>query len=312
LNLKDKLNLYGSKKIPFFFCISYDMSVWEVCKLSQLPKNIRFEINKKNIKKSNINFKKKPISRQKYKKKFDFIQKKIRQGDTYLANLTTSTKIKSKYPLKALYDKANARFKLYFKDKFICFSPERFVKCKNNKIYTYPMKGTIDVDIKNSKKKLKNDKKELAEHTMVVDLLRNDLSMVSKKVRVKKFRYFEKIEAGQKQLWQTSSKIQGDLKSNWQKNIGDILLLLLPAGSITGTPKINTVKILKDIEGYSRDYYTGIFGIFDGKNLDSAVMIRFIQKDKNNNLIYKSGGGITCDSNIDLEYQEMIDKIYLP
>lgn len=73
-----------------------------------------------------------------------------------------------------------------------------------------------------------------------------------------------------------------------------------------------TVEILKEIEGYERGFYTGVFGIFDGKNLDSAVMIRFIEKDKDGNLFYKSGGGITCDSDCKSEYEEMIDKIYLP
>ena len=96
------------------------------------------------------------------------------------------------------------------------------------------------------------------------------------------------------------------------EKIGDILTSILPAGSITGTPKKKTVEILKKIENYDRGFYTGIFGVFDGINLDSSVMIRFIQQEQNGELFYKSGGGITCDSNVNLEYQELIDKIYLP
>jgi para-aminobenzoate synthetase component 1 len=86
---------------------------------------------------------------------------------------------------------------------------------------------------------------------------------------------------------------------------------MLPAGSITGTPKKSSVQIIEEVEQYKRGYYTGIFGIYDGKSLDSAVMIRFIQKEKED-FFYKSGGGITSDSNAHLEYQELIDKIYIP
>ena len=153
---------------------------------------------------------------------------------------------------------------------------------------------------------------EMAEHTMVVDLLRNDLGIVANKIRVDEFRYIDKINAGDKELLQISSKISGELKENWNENIGDILASLLPAGSITGTPKKKTIEILKDIEEYDRGFYTGIFGVFDGENFNSAVMIRFIEKDENSNLYYKSGGGITCDSDASLEYQELLDKIYLP
>ena len=153
--------------------------------------------------------------------------------------------------------------------------------------------------------------KEMAEHTMVVDLLRNDLSIVSNRVRVEKFRYVDEISAGEKRLLQISSKISGELDENWNKKVGDILVSLLPAGSITGTPKRKTVEIIKKVEKYDRDFYTGIFGVFDGKSLDSAVMIRFIEKDKDGEFYYKSGGGITCDSNASLEYQELLDKIYI-
>ncbi len=311
MTLKEKLNLYGLEKEPFFFCISYDMTQWEVIKLSQLPQNIKFMINNTQIQSNKQILKKEPISKEKYKVKFNSIQEQIRNGNTYLTNLTTKTNIDIGYSLSQLYDMANAKFKLYFKDKFICFSPERFIKIYDSYIYTYPMKGTIDASIKNAKEKILNDPKELAEHTMVVDLLRNDLSIVSSNVKVTKFRYCETINAGDKQLIQVSSKIQGLLQDDWYKNIGDIITSILPAGSITGTPKKKTIEIIKKVEDYDRDFFTGIFGIFDGKNIDSSVMIRFIEKE-NDKLIYKSGGGITSDSDIQTEYQEMIDKVYIP
>ena len=306
------MNFYGSKKEPFLFIVNYDMTSFDIIPISSIPKNIKYEIDTTNNYKEHKNFiEKDTITFDNYKMKFNKIQEEILNGNTYLANLTTETLIESKLELNELYDISNAKFKLYYKDKFICFSPERFCKIKENKIYTYPMKGTIDVNIKNAKQLILNDKKELAEHIMVVDLLRNDLSIISKKVKVERFRYIEKIKAGKKELLQISSEISGELDNNWQNKVGDIVTSLLPAGSITGTPKRKTIEILKDIEDYERGYFTGIFGIFDGKTLDSSVMIRYIEKNKNK-LIYKSGGGITSDSNIKNEYQEMIDKIYIP
>jgi para-aminobenzoate synthetase component 1 len=172
------------------------------------------------------------------------------------------------------------------------------------------MKGTIDATIDNAKEKILTDKKEMAEHIMIVDLLRNDLNMVAKDVKVDKFRYVTKISAGDKKLLQVSSKISGKLENNWQDNLGEILKKLLPAGSITGTPKKSTVDIIESIEDYNRGFYSGIFGVFDGNSLDSAVMIRYIE-NIDNKLFYKSGGGITLDSNVALEYKELIDKIYI-
>jgi para-aminobenzoate synthetase component 1 len=173
------------------------------------------------------------------------------------------------------------------------------------------MKGTIDAKIPNAKEKILADKKEMAEHVMVVDLLRNDLSQVATKVRVEKFRYIDTIKAGERELLQVSSKIRGDLPQKWQERLGDILVTLLPAGSITGAPKKRTTEIIEAVESYRRGYFTGIFGVFDGESLESAVMIRFIEKE-GERLIYKSGGGITIDSDPQSEYNELKEKIYVP
>ena len=108
-----------------------------------------------------------------------------------------------------------------------------------------------------------------------------------------------------------SSKISGQLPESYTSTLGDILLKLLPAGSITGAPKPKTVEIIKRVENYNRNFYTGIFGYYDGKNLDSAVVIRFIEKE-NNQLYFKSGGGITSMSDARKEYEELIQKIYVP
>ncbi len=269
---------------------------------------------------SNHNFKsgkkcfiiqKSPISYLKYKKAFNKVIKEIKKGNTYLLNLTFPTKIKTNCSLMEIFASSQAPFKLFFKDRFVCFSPERFVKIDNNKIYTYPMKGTIDASIKNAKEKILTNTKEMAEHTMVVDLLRNDLGIIGKNVKVNKFRFIDKIKAGDKELLQVSSEIEATL-NNWQKNWIDIIQQMLPAGSVTGTPKKKTVEIIKQTEKYHRGFYTGIFGITDEKTfLDSAVIIRYIEK-KDGLFYYKSGGGITIDSNPKDEYEELIKKVYIP
>jgi para-aminobenzoate synthetase component 1 len=173
------------------------------------------------------------------------------------------------------------------------------------------MKGTIEATTPNAKEKILANQKEMAEHVMIVDLMRNDLGMVAKNVKVERFRYVEKIRAGEKELLQVSSKITAQLSDNWRDNLGEIVKTMLPAGSITGTPKRSTMDIIESIEDYYRGFYTGVFGIFDGESLYSAVMIRFIEKE-GEKLYYKSGGGITIDSDAKEEHSELIDKIYLP
>jgi len=263
--------------------------------------------------------KKEPISFEKYKKAFDYVIEEIKKGNTYLLNLTFPTKIETNCNLLDIFSSAKAPFKLYFKNRFVCFSPERFVKIQNNKIYTYPMKGTIDASIPNAKEKILSNIKEMAEHTMVVDLLRNDLGIIGRNVKVNKFRFVDKIKAGDKYLLQVSSEIEATLPENWHQNLLELIKQMLPAGSVTGTPKKKTVEIIKKAENYERSFYTGIFGITDEKTfLDSAVIIRYIENSLHpspfplNNFIYKSGGGITIDSNAREEYEELIKKVYIP
>jgi para-aminobenzoate synthetase component 1 len=260
---------------------------------------------------SDFYFRKFPIDFEIYKKAFNKVIKNINYGNSYLTNLTFQTKIELNLNLFQLFSIAKAKYKLYFEDKFVCCSPECFVKIIDGEIYSYPMKGTIDDSIPDALNLILNDEKEKAEHLTIVDLIRNDLSIVSKNVRVTKFRYPDYISTNQKNLIQISSEIKGSLPEDYQLHIGDIFRELLPAGSVTGAPKKKTIEIIKSTENYDRGFYTGVFGIFDGQNLDSAVSIRFIETS-GENLYYKSGGGITYLSKEESEYQELIDKIYVP
>lgn len=307
------LNSLGKKREPFLFICDFKAQNLIVIPIRELNNSdVEFCIDENYAKKLHTNiFEKEPVEFNEYKKKFDYVIERIKSGDTYLLNLTQPTRIKTPLTLKEIYSNANAHYKLRYKDEFVCFSPEKFIQIKEAKIHTYPMKGTIDASLENAKESILNNKKEMAEHVMVVDLLRNDLSIVASNVKVEEFRYIQKIEAGEKELLQVSSHIVGDVTKDWHEKIGDILRALLPAGSISGAPKKSTLDIIEIVEKYERGFFSGVFGVYDGKSLDSGVMIRFIEKTKNG-YVYKSGGGITLDSNAKSEYHELLDKVYLP
>ncbi len=313
-----KVNRLSSKGIPFLFLIDFEMKKPQVFTLDEAKRHkVYFNIkglsnyfrktNNPVISKLEID----PVSKKRYEKAFKIVIENINFGNSYLLNLTFPTRISTNNTLEDIFVVAKASYKLLYKNKFTVFSPECFIKIKDDFIYSYPMKGTIDASIPNAETIILEDEKELREHYTIVDLIRNDLSMISKNVAVTKFRYIEKIKTNNKELLQVSSEIRGKLPDDWKNNLGNLLIKLLPAGSVSGAPKKKTTNIIRKAEKLDRGYYTGIFGIFDGKNLDSAVNIRYIENDKNG-LFYRSGGGITSLSDSDSEYNEMLNKIYVP
>lgn len=316
--MTDKFNYYVKKNIPFLFIIDFDQTKPVIIPIAEAEKqNIFFWINSKtNYNKfrpcmEKITVRKYPISYEQYKTGFDIIYNNLRLGNSYLANLTYPTKIEIELTLEEIFQISSAKYKLFFKDTYVSFSPESFVKIKDGKIYSYPMKGTIDASLPNAENVILNDEKETAEHVTIVDLIRNDLGIISKKVEVTKYRFIDKIYTSGKTLLQVSSEIVGELYDGYQKNLGEIIYNLLPAGSVTGAPKKKTVEIIKEAEKYDRGYYTGIFGYYENGFLDSGVTIRFIEKI-GNDFYYKSGGGITIYSDPEKEYNELKDKIYVP
>ncbi len=314
------MNHYSKVKIPFFFMIDFELENFFLRPLESLdPDELKFDFNGcRNFNENHIHsfntsleLKKQPISFKEYKRKFEIVYNHLFRGDSFLVNLTIKTPIECNYSIEEIFYSAKARYKIWFSDRFVVFSPETFVKIEGGKIYSFPMKGTIKADVLFAREKLLEDAKELAEHTTLVDLIRNDLGRISENVKVDKFRYFDRIKTHQGDLFQTSSVITGELPENFHGRLGEIIVSLLPAGSISGAPKEKTVEIIREAEGIPRGYYTGVAGLFDGNNLDSAVMIRFIENDRGQ-LYYRSGGGITVDSQPEKEFEEMIDKIYVP
>ncbi len=336
MDFVEQLNQWGHEKKPFVFLIDFEQKKPLAWLADQCSDHFQFKFTKaSSLKKSDttltetdqvsaiddagfanskVNFKseglltKYPITLDDYQHKYNQVIDSLQKGDSFLMNLTIPTPVQNKLDFQTYFDHAKSKYVIWLKEQFIAFSPETFIQIQNGKIATFPMKGTIDASLPNAKELLLNDPKEYAEHATIVDLLRNDLSRVASKVRVTNFRYYEEIPTQNGVIGQMSSAIEGELPMNYASKIGSILFDLLPAGSVSGAPKKKTAELIASIEGTDRGYYTGIAGYFDGINLDSCVLIRYLGA----NNIYHSGGGVTFQSDMASEYQEMINKVYVP
>jgi para-aminobenzoate synthetase component 1 len=316
----EKLNEWGKAKTPFFFLVDYQFQKPLAWKLDDVdPKEILFNLNGftndfailADDLPEHIRFDKHPLAFRDYQPKFDCVLRHLNAGNSFLVNLSAPTPIDTNLTLEQIFRHSEAPYRLLFKNRFVCFSPEIFVRIYGNRISSFPMKGTIDASVPNAEQVILSDEKEAAEHATIVDLIRNDMSMVAEKVWVERYRYIDRIQTSDKILLQVSSEIAGTLPATFDGQYGDLLKKLLPAGSITGAPKPRTLEIIEEAEDYNRGYYTGVMGYFDGQNFESAVMIRFIEQQEDG-MVFKSGGGITARSNASSEYQEIVDKVYLP
>ena len=313
----DLMNNYGAAGVPFLFIIDFDLNRPEIHKLDSVPEGIKFStplipgLFQQQIYTKAHSLKRHPVSFNTYLRSFEKVRQNINHGNSYLLNLTFPTILETELTIEEIFHISVAKYKLLYHNQFVVFSPEIFVRISDGKIKSFPMKGTIDASVPDAKKIILNDEKEMAEHNTIVDLIRNDLSIFADGVSVTRFRYIDEIKTKDGVLLQVSSEVTGMLGNGYENRLGNIIAAMLPAGSVTGAPKIETIRIIKDSETYERGWYTGVFGVFDGKSLDSGVMIRFIENDSGR-LIYKSGGGITSLSDPAKEYEELISKVYVP
>ncbi len=313
---RQEMNRHIAGKDSFVFIIDFEMEkprIWQTSGID--PAQVLYNFNgftnaPAAVGSTMAALRKHPGDIEAYRSRFLHVMDRLLYGDTFLANLTIRTPVECDYTLEQLFLACSAPYKLWMKDAFLFFSPESFVRISDNRIFAYPMKGTIDASLPNARERILADKKEMAEHVTIVDLLRNDLSMIATDVRVERFRYVDKIRAKGKELLQVSSEITG-LLPIYASDPAGCLLSLLPAGSVSGAPKAKTVDVIRAAEGEKRGYYTGICGRFDGTTLDTGVMIRYIEH-ADGKLYYRSGGGITTQSDLQSEYQEALDKIYVP
>lgn len=243
------------------------------------------------------------------------IKNYIKAGDIYQVNLTReingNTELSFQEIAKRLYYSNNIEFGVIAKieNKFlISTSPERFFKIEDEKILTSPIKGTIKkIGDKHEDKKmiqqLSNDKKELAELAMIVDLLRNDIGKICKydSVKVKGYPIIKELE----NVYHLVADIEGELKTN---DIKKIIEGVFPGGSISGCPKIRACQIIEELEQKGRGPYTGSFGYFAVNGLmDFNILIRTLFYYQNR-IWFNVGGGITLKSDPLKEYEETIHK----
>jgi para-aminobenzoate synthetase component 1 len=316
--IRHEMNQCGRKAVPFLFAVNFEMSEGLFLKTGLETSEVFYQVGNIGHKPPGLSPARpgpliaRPPDPEEYLGKFRIVQRGLRRGDSYLTNLTLKTPVDCPLTLKDIFLLSDSPYRLHLPGRFVCFSPERFVQIKEGRISTNPMKGTIDASLPEAEAGILADFKETAEHNTIVDLLRNDLSRWADGVQVARFRYIDRIVARERTILQVSSEIVGTLPPDYLSSLGDIIFSLLPAGSCTGAPKGATVRLIKQAEGEERGYYTGVFGLFDGRALDSAVLIRFIEEDAAGRKFFRSGGGITAYSRWEDEYREVLEKIYLP
>lgn len=253
-------------------------------------------------------------SKELYEEKVREVIEQIKEGYTYQLNLALRYEINFEYA-----DSADmlTRFAIEYPAPFYaCFgterydvlstSPERFLKVVNGKVLSQPIKGTAKADDKNSYEKLVNSEKESAELSMIVDLIRNDISINCKcgSVKVDNHKSVFRVD----NLLQMYSDVSGVLQDD--KDVLDLFFDAFPGGSITGCPKMKSMEIIDELESFTRDIYCGSFVIIhDEKNMDSSIAIRTGYFDYDENIFrFYAGSGIVADSDPENEFFESTAK----
>lgn len=248
------------------------------------------------------------ITKDEYFKSIDYIKEQILNGITYEVNYTYPSRVRTNANDLELYEyllqKQKTPYNAFIKNEYetiLSFSPELFFKQKGNKILTKPMKGTAPRQ-KGMKEFLYNDIKNRAENIMIVDLLRNDLGRIAKTGTVKVDKLFEIEE--HPTVYQMTSEISAEVDCN----LYEIFQAIYPCGSITGAPKLSTMKIIKEVEPYSREVYCGAIGYIHGEEAVFSVPIRILQGDNKGSYTYFAGGAIVWNSTPEDEWEETLTK----
>jgi anthranilate synthase component 1 len=315
-NLKKKLyfieNIYSETKIQNYFekyqSIRKNFETYEDYTNIKLPIKFTYQKNKSQIKSN--------VSKNQFKTYVKKAKEYIAKGDVFQVVLSQRFERKiNKTPLEIynhlrLSNPSPFMFYFNFEDfKIIGSSPEILVRLRDNQITVRPIAGTRPrgstkrQDAKYAKDLLK-DKKELAEHLMLLDLGRNDVGKVSKvdTVRVTESFTIEKYS----HVMHIVSNVVGEFD---QKNsIFETLLSGFPAGTVSGAPKIRAMEIIDELEKNKRKLYAGAIGYFTpGKEFDTCIALR-TALIKNDKFYVQSGAGIVADSVPEKEYQETVNK----
>jgi len=315
-NLKKQIfylhNIFSDNKISNYFDtfskIKREFSLLNFYAEIKLPKKLTFKSNKNKIKSN--------ITKQQFKNKVLKAKQYIKKGDVFQVVLSQRFERKfEKKPIEIynyLRESNPSPFMFFFNFhdfKILGSSPEILVRLRNNKITVRPIAGTRPRG-KNSKQDLQykneliKDKKELAEHLMLLDLGRNDVGKVSKINSVKVTESF-KIEK-YSHVMHIVSNVVG--KFNNKVSVFEALLAGFPAGTVSGAPKIRAMEIIDELEKNRRNLYAGGIGYFTPNNeFDTCIALR-TALIKNNKFFVQAGAGIVADSKPEKEFIETINK----
>lgn len=291
----------------------YDMAVKELEKMIELITNYKAKEIPKGRKTSDYRY---LFEEDEYKKKVEITKNHIKEGNIF--QLVLSNRIEADYE-GSLFDTYRtlrtlnpSPYMFYFSSGDIEMagaSPETLVKVTNGEVRTFPLAGTRprgkdDEEDKKLEKELLADEKELSEHNMLVDLGRNDLGKICKygSVKVEKYMEIQKYS----HVMHIGSTVYGKIRED--KDAVDAIEAVLPAGTLSGAPKIRACKIINKLENNKRGVYGGAIGYLDfSGNMDTCIAIRLAFK-KNGKVFIRSGAGIVADSVPENEFKECINK----
>lgn len=288
--------LYPAAKATIFILKTYDLLNWNEV-LSRLNVNGTKEILKFRPSVDKNAFTKKTIS----------IVEEIKKGRLYQANLTAALSCKTNESSEELFyhfqNFFHGQYKAFLpleKVTVLCFSPELFLQQENKILMTRPIKGSLEQGKDFTSELIKNTKED-AELSMIVDLLRNDLNSISDLHSSKVVSHREKMHLGY--IQHTYSEIR--VKS--ESSLSHIIAKTFPGGSISGCPKVESLKVIREMEDIKRQIYTGSIGWWQNNDFCLNITIRsFIHHAQN--LFYHAGCGIVYDSNPKAEWKEFLLK----
>ena len=270
---------------------------------------------KEQPKKNNIKFVS-SVSKENYLKNVEIIKDYIIEGDVMqvvYGQEFSSPFTGSPVSLYKALRKLNPSPYMYFLKiddlHIVGASPEILVRLQNNQVTVRPIAGTVkrgktDAEDKELSEKLRNDEKEIAEHLMLIDLGRNDVGRIAKTGSVKTTD--QMVIEKYSHVMHLVSNVIGDLKEN--QSAIDVLKATLPAGTLSGAPKVRAMEIIDELEPDRRGIYGGAIGYLSWTgNMDTAIAIR-TAVIKNDIIKVRAGGGIVHDSDPESEYQESLNK----
>lgn len=286
------------------------MRIEEILKKIQSPYT-----EKEQPKKNNIQFVS-SVSKENYLKNVEIIKDYILEGDVMqvvYGQEFSSPFTGSPISLYKALRKLNPSPYMYFLKiddlHIVGASPEILVRLQNNQVTVRPIAGTVkrgktDAEDKELSEKLRNDEKEIAEHLMLIDLGRNDVGRIAKTGSVKTTD--QMVIEKYSHVMHLVSNVIGDLKEN--QSAIDVLKATLPAGTLSGAPKVRAMEIIDELEPDRRGIYGGAIGYLSWTgNMDTAIAIR-TAVIKNDIIKVRAGGGIVHDSDPESEYQESLNK----